>query len=324
MFDREWFRSLSPEGRSLALHAAFGPASTPLPGLARAGAGALLDLLPWLNREGLDRAAAELSERAAAVVDFAARIVFIPGVLAEDIPDNFNIIVAWRKALAEVPECAATARIDAYVRGHIQSHRPDWIDRWGAPREGSRRVSETIPEGSGRVPATITDPEAEAGTEAEQKQSRAEAPGSAGSARQQAENLMQLWNEITTAPIPRCMTMTPKRQSHGRARLADVGADKLAEAMRKIEGSAFCRGQNDRQWVATLDWLLGAPDVAVKVLEGKYDDREAVSKARPVVPGRVSAAPGKYAHLSAESQDALLARIARLRGVTTAQNEIIQ
>jgi len=41
----------------------------------------------------------------------------------------------------------------------------------------------------------------------------------------------------------------------------------------RIQGSAFCRGTNDRGWVADLGWVISSPDVAVKVLEGKYDDR---------------------------------------------------
>lgn len=42
--------------------------------------------------------------------------------------------------------------------------------------------------------------------------------------------------------------------------------------MGRISTSDFCRGKNERGWVATFDWLL-QPDTAIKVLEGKYDNR---------------------------------------------------
>ena len=41
----------------------------------------------------------------------------------------------------------------------------------------------------------------------------------------------------------------------------------------RIQASAFCRGDNERGWVADFAWVIGSPDVAVKVLEGKYDNR---------------------------------------------------
>ena len=39
-----------------------------------------------------------------------------------------------------------------------------------------------------------------------------------------------------------------------------------------INQSDFCTGKNDRNWKATFDWLL-QPEVYLKVLEGKYDNR---------------------------------------------------
>ena len=111
-----------------------------------------------------------------------------------------------------------------------------------------------------------------------------------------ADELMAYWNRVTTPPLPRCQIMTEKRIKQVGLRTKDQGAAKLREAIARIEASAFCRGETDRgQWVATMDWLLSAPDVVVKVLEGKYDNRSANVAPRPVVPGRIAAAGGKYA-----------------------------
>lgn len=89
------------------------------------------------------------------------------------------------------------------------------------------------------------------------------------------EALMGLWNTLTVPPLPKCRELTDKRAKHARARLHDAILDEWAEVIERINASDFCRGTNDRGWIATFDWLL-QPDVRVKVLEGKYDDRAVV------------------------------------------------
>jgi len=86
------------------------------------------------------------------------------------------------------------------------------------------------------------------------------------------QSLVEAWNSGTTAPIPKCKELTPKRRTHALARLRDAPIDTWRDVIARIEASAFCRGQNDRGWVATFDWLL-QPETRVKVLEGKYDNR---------------------------------------------------
>jgi hypothetical protein len=81
------------------------------------------------------------------------------------------------------------------------------------------------------------------------------------------------WNDVTSSPLPACQAMTPKRRRHIAARLAERSLDEWRAVFGKIQASAFCCGKNDRTWVATFDWVIGSADVAVKVLEGKYDDR---------------------------------------------------
>ena len=40
----------------------------------------------------------------------------------------------------------------------------------------------------------------------------------------------------------------------------------------KAQASSFLRGANDRNWMATFDWLIKDSNMA-KVLGGNYDDR---------------------------------------------------
>jgi hypothetical protein len=95
------------------------------------------------------------------------------------------------------------------------------------------------------------------------------------------DDLMAAWNELTLTPIPRCRDLTIKRRKQGRARLTERPLTEWRDVFSAIQASAFCRGENDRGWSATFDWVIGSPEVALKVLEGKYADRR--SAPRPAV-----------------------------------------
>lgn len=88
-----------------------------------------------------------------------------------------------------------------------------------------------------------------------------------------AGDLADLWNSLTHPPIPRCRELSDKRKRHCAARLRERPIEQWAEVIARIQSSSFCRGETGGKWVATFDWLVEQPDTAVKVLEGKYDDR---------------------------------------------------
>ena len=41
-----------------------------------------------------------------------------------------------------------------------------------------------------------------------------------------------------------------------------------------MNNSEFLTGNNDRKWKADIDWLISNDTNIIKVLEGKYDDKE--------------------------------------------------
>lgn len=94
-----------------------------------------------------------------------------------------------------------------------------------------------------------------------------------------ASDLSELWNHVTAPPIPRCRDMTLKRKQKATARLHERPFAEWQEIFARIQASDFCRGQTERgTWVATFDWIIANPDNAVKVLEGKYDNRSGAHK----------------------------------------------
>lgn len=87
-------------------------------------------------------------------------------------------------------------------------------------------------------------------------------------------DLREAWNTLTSEPIPQCRELTDARKRSAQARLKERVFEEWRAVIGRINTSPFCRGINDRGWLATFDWLL-KPDTATKVLEGKYDGRKA-------------------------------------------------
>lgn len=127
---------------------------------------------------------------------------------------------------------------------------------YGARRKGAG--AETAPAQDRQDQTDITDPTGPTGQEAK-------AP--------HPIELLKLWNTHAHPALPRAQEITDARHKHATARLRErPELEQWHGVVERISASDFCRGQNDRAWVATFDWLL-KPDTAVKVLEGKYDNR---------------------------------------------------
>jgi hypothetical protein len=84
--------------------------------------------------------------------------------------------------------------------------------------------------------------------------------------------MMDAWNEVADKiGLPRA-TVTDKRRKSFRTRMREpVFREGWRDALERIAGNPFLKGNNDRGWAANIDWFL-SPDTVVKIFEGKYDD----------------------------------------------------
>lgn len=126
------------------------------------------------------------------------------------------------------------------------------------------------------------------------------------------ERLVAIWNDRTSRPIPSCREISKYRRQKLTKRLGERVLDQWTEIIDRIQASAFCRGDNERGWVADIDWLIGSPDPAVRVLEGKYDDRKTkgsradLVNAVPVCPHTPPCdAPGRWSCVMKSRREAL-------------------
>lgn len=83
--------------------------------------------------------------------------------------------------------------------------------------------------------------------------------------------LQDLWNTNADKGLPRWKGMSEQRRRAAAARLKAMPLPGWVEVIQRINSSPFLKGQNDRGWRASPDWLL-QPDTAARVLEGKYDN----------------------------------------------------
>ncbi|WP_051963006.1 hypothetical protein [Mesoaciditoga lauensis] len=87
------------------------------------------------------------------------------------------------------------------------------------------------------------------------------------------KKVVESFNEICKSFSP-VKQLTDKRKKHIRARYAKHPLDEILTVFKKMEASSFLKGDNNRGWQASFDWVFKNEDNFVKVLEGKYDDKE--------------------------------------------------
>lgn len=85
------------------------------------------------------------------------------------------------------------------------------------------------------------------------------------------EQIREMYNQ-TCKSFPRCTVMSDARKKAVKARIAGgYTVEDFKRLFEKAEASSFLKGQNNRNWMATLDWMLKDANMA-KVLDGNYDD----------------------------------------------------
>ena len=84
-------------------------------------------------------------------------------------------------------------------------------------------------------------------------------------------SLLNLWNEVVGSPTATAMGKV--REAKCRSRLSERNLDGWREVFQKLKASAFLTGENERGWRADFDWVIGNDGIALKILEGKYDNK---------------------------------------------------
>lgn len=86
------------------------------------------------------------------------------------------------------------------------------------------------------------------------------------------QQIADMYNN-TCVSFPRLTKLSENRKKAIKARLKIYSVEDFQKLFKMAEGSSFLKGQNNRNWSATFDWLIKDTNMA-KVLDGNYTDKE--------------------------------------------------
>lgn len=108
----------NPNAQTLWVYLLTGPHTTALPGAFVAGEASLAEALGWPS-VSLKKAFKEVLAEGLAEADTTTRLVFLPKALRHNPPQSPNVVIAWRKAFDELPDCALKQRIFECVASEL-------------------------------------------------------------------------------------------------------------------------------------------------------------------------------------------------------------
>lgn len=85
-------------------------------------------------------------------------------------------------------------------------------------------------------------------------------------------NIVNIYND-TCVSLPKVrLPLSETRKKTIKARLNSYTIDEIKLAFEKAQASDFLKGANNKNWIASFDWILKDGNIA-KVLDGNYDNR---------------------------------------------------
>lgn len=85
------------------------------------------------------------------------------------------------------------------------------------------------------------------------------------------QQIADLYNE-TCVSFHRLTKLSDSRKKAIRARLKQYSVDDFRRMFEMAESSDFLKGKNDKNWLATFDWMVKDANMA-KILDGNYQDK---------------------------------------------------
>lgn len=87
--------------------------------------------------------------------------------------------------------------------------------------------------------------------------------------------IINLFNSICTS-FPKVHALSTNRKNKIRLRFDEMGKsiETVEVVFRKMQGSSFLRGENQKGWKATFDWLFSNGDNWLKVYENNYANKQ--------------------------------------------------
>lgn len=94
------------------------------------------------------------------------------------------------------------------------------------------------------------------------------------------QRIADMYN-ATCVSFPRLTRLSEKRKRAIKARLRKYSIDDIKRGFELAEESDFLKGENNRNWSATFDWMMNDANMA-KILDGNYKNKDAKQSKPPV------------------------------------------
>ena len=94
------------------------------------------------------------------------------------------------------------------------------------------------------------------------------------------QQIADMYN-ATCVSFPRLTRLSEKRKRAIKARLRKYSIDDIKRVFELAEESDFLKGENNRNWSATFDWMMNDANMA-KILDGNYKNKDAKQSKPPV------------------------------------------
>lgn len=258
-----------PNAQTLWFYLLTGPHTSSLPCAFLAGEAALAEALGW-PLKAFRKAFREVLDQGMVQADWKARLIFIPNGLAYNRPENPNVVIAWRKAFDELPECALKQTIFAKVatflisEGFHESFRKAFGEAFH--KDFANTVTETVTEAVTET-ETDTDRGASAPLVADATSVGPVSP----------QSLFNGYNQ-NRGPLPAASVLTKDRHRRAGLRCSSHAKNLSAfyedfiKAVEKAAHTPFCCGEvQGHTWKANFDWFISNDTNYLRVLEGRYD-----------------------------------------------------
>jgi hypothetical protein len=126
-----------PCGAWLFFRLLTGPELSNIPGLFQAWEAGLAQALGWSVKD-FRKAFKEVLDSGMAQADWSVGLVWLPGAIHHNEPESVNVVIGWRTAWQELPECKLKAEAEASLMSWAEAKGEAW---WKAFQKATGRPS---------------------------------------------------------------------------------------------------------------------------------------------------------------------------------------
>lgn len=169
------FRALSapkPNAQTLWLRLLTGPELGIIPGLFEVRESGLAEALAW-PLSAFRRCLQEITARGMATHDKAVGLMWVPRAIRHNPPDNPNVILGWKVAWKDLPECSTKETARVHLIAWAAERGKGWVD---AMANVLGNPSHTVTPNDGGNSETESDSETDSDADADSEGSPAAAP----------------------------------------------------------------------------------------------------------------------------------------------------